>query len=201
MRILIIAATVKELTGLRDIRSDHHTLEFFVSGIGMLETAFHLTRKLTTDRYDLLINCGLAGSFDKSILIGQAVEVEEEIVSELGAQDGESFIPIDEIPLPAEFKFFNISSIKHDLKKVRSVSVNTVHGNSESINRISARLRPDVENMEGAAVFFVCQKLQIPFIEVRAISNYVERRNKDNWNIPLALQKLRETISKIINEI
>jgi futalosine hydrolase len=46
--------------------------------------------------------------------------------------------------------------------------------------------------MEGAAVFYVAQQEKIPALQIRAISNLVEKRNKDNWDIPLAIKNLNE---------
>ena len=84
------------------------------------------------------------------------------------------------------------------MKQVKSITVNTVHGNEKSIKNIVRRLNPDIENMEGAAVFKVCETFNIPCIQIRAISNYVEKRNKESWNIPLAIQNLNIEVEKII---
>ena len=37
--------------------------------------------------------------------------------------------------------------------------------------------------MEGAAFFYVCLKEKVNFFQIRAISNFVEKRNKKNWEI------------------
>ena len=55
--------------------------------------------------------------------------------------------------------------------------------------------------MEGAAVMMVCEKFKIKSIQIRAISNLVERRNKEKWNIPLAIKRLNEEAYKIINNL
>ncbi len=53
--------------------------------------------------------------------------------------------------------------------------------------------------MEGAAFFYACLMTQAPFLQIRAISNYVEPRNKDNWNIPLAIDRLNEVLAQMVN--
>ena len=53
--------------------------------------------------------------------------------------------------------------------------------------------------MEGAACFMVCEKFEIPCIQIRAISNKVEKRNKENWNLDLAISNLNTEVEKIIN--
>ena len=55
--------------------------------------------------------------------------------------------------------------------------------------------------MEGAAFFYVCLQEKIPFLQIRSISNYVEKRNKSNWNIPLAIDNLNVVLLDIINSL
>ena len=76
-----------------------------------------------------------------------------------------------------------------------------MHGNKRSITEIINRLNPDIENMEGAAFFQVCNTFNVPCIQIRAISNKVERRNKDNWNLPLAIKNLNNKLVEIISEL
>lgn len=179
-----------------------HDLEFLVSGIGIMETTFHLTLRLGKDRPDMVINAGLAGSFNRSLLLGEVVMVEEEILSELGAENGSDFLTLEEIGLKGTT---SISCSAHtatqSVRSVRSITVNTVHGNDSSIEKVQKRFHPDIENMEGAAVFFVCSKLKVPFIELRSISNYVERRNREAWNIPLAMDSLKKTLQHVIETL
>lgn len=192
MKILLVAATDLEIE--KERFSD---FDMLITGIGMLNTSISLTKKLSDREYDLVINLGVAGSFNKDVKIGGVVEVVEEKISEIGYEEDGGF---------SEFSDFSIETIfsnpsKTDLKKVKSITVNTVHGNENSIDQIVKRLNPDIENMEGAAIFQVCKIFNIPCIQIRAISNYVERRNKESWNIPLAIQNLNIEVEKIISKL
>ena len=69
MKILIVAATDFELE--KDKFSAH---EILITGVGILETSLELTKKLVLNRYDLVINAGIAGSFDNKIKIGDVVD-------------------------------------------------------------------------------------------------------------------------------
>ena len=91
----------------------------------------------------------------------------------------------------------NLSTIKN----VKGITVNTVHGNTDSIDKIIKRLNPEIETMEGAAFFYVCEKENITSLQLRAISNYVEKRNRDAWNIPFALNNLKISIANLIADI
>jgi len=55
--------------------------------------------------------------------------------------------------------------------------------------------------MEGATVFKVCNEFAVPCIQIRAISNNVEKRSKANWNMPLAIHNLNHQVAKIIMEL
>ena len=83
---------------------------------------------------------------------------------------------------------------------MKGITVNTVHGNEASIVKIVDRLNPDVESMEGAACFMVCEKFNIPCMQIRAISNKVEKRNKTIWDMPLAIKNLNTKVQQIIDE-
>jgi futalosine hydrolase len=63
------------------------------------------------------------------------------------------------------------------------------------------QFNPQIESMEGAAVFYVCLKTNINCIQIRTISNNVERRNKNNWNIPLALKNLQNITINLLKEL
>ena len=92
---------------------------------------------------------------------------------------------------------FTVDS-KTDLLKVKSSTVNTVSGNTTTIKKIKNRLSPDIETMEGAAVFRVCNDFNIPCMQIRSVSNFVGERNKKNWDIDLAIKNLNLSLKKVI---
>ena len=53
--------------------------------------------------------------------------------------------------------------------------------------------------MEGASFFYACEQAGILGIQIRSISNMVERRNKDNWQIGLAIKNLNDTLIQLFN--
>src|ERR1043165_8406077 len=106
MKILIVSATRYEsapiMEQLKDLRHDgrvstgtynDHELHFLVTGVGMTATAYY-TGKILNDSYDLAINAGVCGSFNRNLEIGTVVNVYEDQFSELGAEDGDSFLKI-----------------------------------------------------------------------------------------------------------
>ena len=53
--------------------------------------------------------------------------------------------------------------------------------------------------MEGAACMMVCNNLGFEFFQIRAISNYVEERSKEKWNISLAIKNLNLELNRILD--
>ena len=218
-RILIVAATKLELNGISSfltlkknkIGSKKIEFEFLIAGIGMVSTSLKLTRFLCLNKVDLILNIGICGSFKKNIKIGDVVNIAQDNFSEIGAQDGLNFLNAFEIGLIKKdelpYKKGVLTGLKSKLikntvlnnfVKVNGITVNTVHGNTSSIKKIKQRLNPDVESMEGAAVFYVANSFKIPALQLRAVSNYVVKRNKETWNIPLALENLNSVISEFL---
>jgi futalosine hydrolase len=55
--------------------------------------------------------------------------------------------------------------------------------------------------MEGAAFFAGCIDFEADYIQIRAISNYVEKRDKSKWNLPLAIQNLNNELIQLITQL
>ena len=218
MRILIVAATKPEIvpvlsrmysTPIGETCVDSYThgaydVDVIITGIGMVATAVWCSRALTQTPYDLALNLGICGSFDKALAPGTVVHVVSDRIPELGAEDGDQFMTLGEMELAGESEFTNTSPPKNPaldpLPTVSGITVNTAHGNKKSIAAIVKRFSPQVESMEGAAFMSACLVHKVPFAQVRAVSNIVEMRNRDAWKIPEAIKALGETALRILDQ-
>ncbi len=63
---------------------------------------------------------------------------------------------------------------------------------------MTERFNPDVESMEGAAFMYACLIHGVPFAQVRAVSNIVERRNRAAWKLDEAIAKLGAAARQIL---
>jgi len=208
MKTLIVSATKLELaplfesydfTAVHSFLYEYQGLHLLVSGIGMMETALRLQHVLHQHNFDFVLQVGIAGSFTKSIAIGDVVEVISEQYGDLGAETAEqSFLTVHDIglELPTHFEEGRIVNQTHypTLQAVSSITVNSVSGAVETINERLSRFQVELENMEGLAVFRVCKQLGVQFSEVRAISNYVEPRDRSKWNISKAVENLNQFV-------
>ncbi len=224
MRILVVAATRAEIdtlvAGLRfeseeDSRVSRYTrgahrVDVLTAGVGMVATATWCSRVLATEHFDMALNLGVCGSFDRTLAPGSVVHVVSECLSELGAQDDGAFLTIQELKLLGDDEFpfqggrmRNVAPppnpVLRRLPSVDGITVNTVHGNEQSIAAVVARFRPQVESMEGAAFMYACLIHRIPCAEVRAVSNVVEKRNRGAWRIAEAIRGLGETALNLLD--
>jgi len=209
MRILVVSATSLEVESLKseagsksqESKVKNQEIDFLVTGVGMVATAFALGKHLTTHQYDLAINLGIAGSFDRNIATGEVVEIIEDQLSELGAEDDEAFLPIEALGFGESIFKTDVrlsSYTDQQLKQVSAITVNTVHGHEPSIKKLSGRIQPQLESMEGAAFFYACTQAGVPCLQIRAVSNYVEKRNRDAWQIGLAIKNLNSFAAELL---
>lgn len=224
MKYLIVSATHLEIQPLLDhlklknvmegivqkVSITKNEISILVTGVGMMTTAFHLGRALAKNTYDGVINVGIAGAFDGSLNLGEVVSVNRQQYGDLGVESPDTFEDVFDIGLTKReshpFKSGKIYNNKTNLnlnpsfKKVRAISVNKVSGKVDQIAQLEKKYNPQIEVMEGIAVHFACKQSVVQYEELRAISNYVEERNKANWNIPLAVKNVNAFILDYLNK-
>ena len=179
-KILFVAATEAEISPLKSklekfLVSD---IKILISGIGLVNTTYFLTKELLQNKYDLAVNIGICGSFDFSLPLGEVVEVKSDTFADLGITYPDKFRTVFEENFikPNEFPFTNslILNEKNEyfsffnLKQVNAISVNTTSGNKQQIAERIKKFSPDVESMEGAAFFEVCKRENIPCVQIRS---------------------------------
>lgn len=216
MKVLITAATLPEIKPLADWleqeRTDGKEIKVLITGIGMFSTAYQLGKHLAAERPDLAIQAGIAGSFRRDWAIGDTVLVKQEVLGDLGAEDNGQYRDLFDIGLwqydmPPFTHHHLINTLRNlpagalQLPQGTGVTVNTVSGSAPTIARLEQKYQPDLESMEGAAFHYCCLQENIPFLQLRAISNYVEVRDKSKWNIPLAVQNLNNTLRSLLQEL
>ena len=222
MRIIIVAATAVEVAPLalaldlsperallRTGRFRGEPIDVLVTGVGMVATAAWCARTLSQTSYDLAVNLGVCGSFDPALPPGTVVHVVSDRIAELGAEDGDSFLTVQQLQLLAvdecpflDGQLVNAAPLSNPvlraLPQARGITVNTAHGHEASIAAVVARFAPQVESMEGAAFMYACLIAGVPFAQVRAVSNVVERRNRAAWKMPVAIEHLGATAMRLL---
>lgn len=204
MKLLLVAPTEQEIIEVWRQRStvpilQHATL--LITGVGAVATACHLMRALRSP-VDLVIHAGICGSFSKSLQLGEVVQVVAERFGDLGAQHGRAFLDVFDLQLcqANHFPFkrgwlknpFTPDALLRRLPQVKGLTVNLVTGTEATRKLRHEKYQADVESMEGAALFYCCLIEKMPFVSIRSVSNVVERRRRNGWQVELAIKNLND---------
>lgn len=217
MKITVVAATNQEIEPLRAYLTErlylqsHHNIICIVTGIGLVNTTFALTRHVCTNKPDLVIQAGIAGSFSPLFPPGTVVAIKDEIVADLGVMENDQWKDHFDMylsdPNQAPHTQKKLVNLHHNLLEksalcqVSAISVNEITTTQQRIETYIAKYSPVIESMEGAALHKVCLEEGIAFIQLRAVSNQVGIRDKTQWRIPQAIKALNEQVILLINKI
>ncbi|MGA1196483.1 MAG: futalosine hydrolase [Candidatus Latescibacterota bacterium] len=198
----------------------NHPVILIETGLGLVNTTHALTVALQQIKPDLVLQTGIGGAYlPANLNLGDLVMASEENYAELGIITPSGWLPANEIGIPVlktDRDFFNtypldpdlITDAQNALHNAKEevivgpfVTVQQCSGRTDIGNDIAKKFNAICENMEGVAAAQICLQYQIPFLELRAISNQVEDRNKDAWNIPLALQRAQTATAKLIQAL
>jgi futalosine hydrolase len=186
-------------------------LHFIFTGVGALSTA-HILHKLNIKNNSFLIQAGIAGSFNYNINLGNVLVVGADRQADEGAEDNDNYIDIFELNFKKANNFpytngwlFNtelpMPNYFNGLPKANAISVNCSSGSLATINKYTSKYKPTLESMEGATFHYYCLQHALPFVQIRAISNYVTVRNKSTWQIPLAISNLNIILTEFLNTL
>lgn len=224
MRVAICAATEREilpfiqlLLGQKKSNYENATkygsIEIFIliTGVGSVATAVKCTKLIHSQDIDLTINAGIAGSFNRELNIGDTCMVVRDRFGDLGTSHADgTFSDIYDMGLedannvPFQDGWLRPSPsqyIPNRWLEVSGVTVNKVTGHAQAIEEISNKYQADIESMEGAGFFYATMLAGVDALQLRTISNYVTPRDKNLWNIPLAIENLNKELIQIIDEL
>lgn len=222
MKILITAAEEEEIITARQAynsltKEKKESLEttFMLTGIGSTSTSYRLTKILcASGPFDLAVNIGIAGSFSQSFPIGSTAIIKKEYFGDLGFETFNGFQTLfdynalDADTHPFKSGALHWTGLSTEIEKALNmydratgVTVQTVSGLPEKTKQLRSNFLPEIESMEGAAFFYVCIQEKVPFIEIRSVSNEVGERDRTKWNIPLALDSLKEAMKTLLSAL
>lgn len=213
MKMLIVAATEAEVAPFTAYlrNSGRSGTVILISGVGMTATAYALTKHLASNKYDFVLQVGVAGSYDHTLALGAIVFVTSDQYGDLGAEDHDDYLDIFEMGLVekngtphTDGRLLTPVMPLHEkisLPRVSGLTVNTVSGNEQTISKRHKKFGSQIESMEGAAFHFVCLQEGIAFAQVRAISNYITPRNKSQWKMKEAIINLNKWLINFVKNL
>ena len=215
MKTLICTATSLELSGIfpsissSEIENagsgfEKEDLVFLVTGIGVLNTYSSLVRSHLSTPVDRVLQIGIAGAYtgarEEVKILGTPVIIEKEVVADLGAEDLDSFLSLNDMDLGRleyyESKRLNVfddlfeNSLK-TLPVVTGATVNTATGTEATGMLRAEKYGVEVESMEGAGALKFGEDFGIPVLQIRSISNIATTRDRESWDIIGAIKSLR----------
>lgn len=211
MTCLLAAATPLEIAPFLAHYSRHPgfvsgrlDIDVLLTGIGLTATTYHLQKQLSLKKPDLIIQAGIAGCFDKDLTLGEVMVVQQDTIADQGVLEGRELRTLFDMGFlkPNQFPYKNGWLVnphkdllkKSGLKKIKGISVNQVTATGRMSRLYKEHFQPGVESMEGAALHYTCLMENIPFLQLRGLSNYAGERNKEKW-------KMKESIINLNNEL
>lgn len=177
--VLVVTATDFELSGCQFGPNVRH----IVTGVGTAAAGAGTAFALAAGNYDLVVNAGIAGAVDDSLVVGEVVVVTSDHFADLGAYRNGVFVPFDDtlyVGLPAD-----------GLKNVAGATV------SVACTPLAERGRAQIESMEGAAVMLSASLAGVPVLQLRAVSNYLHTPRSE-WQISTAIQALNIALTELL---
>ena len=210
--------TLGDLEILRGTLADKKVLVTF-SGLGKINAAAAAAAILSSYSVSRLWMWGSGGAYDlPGVEINDVALASEEILGDEGVASISSWQPLDAIGISlidnkVEPIFNRMEVDPLELKRSRQllsewqrvppaprihvgsfVTVSAVSGSPARARLLSDRYRALCENMEGGAVAQVCLRYQVPFLEIRGLSNRAGDRNKKRWQLSKALNNCQQAL-------
>ena len=228
MKILVTAAEEQELNrakkaleAVKESRNVESEVDFRLTGIGSVQACHCVTRAIVGSMaagnpYDLVINIGIAGSYDfEEFPIGSAAVISREYFGDLGFGGSDGFTDLfqygildrDGFPYTdgaLARKVLPYPQIEKVLEKYRpgaGITVQCVTGTPEKVEELKGPFAAHIESMAGAGVYYAALMEQVPFFELRTVSNAVGERDTSKWDSRAALDTLEECCREIFSVI
>lgn len=211
MNILITAATLFESSKIIDgleltktsqnlYTNKKHNTSLLITGVGIPSTMFTLLNLKSLEKFDLLINIGIAGSFNKNTELGETFNITSDYFGDTGIKDDNNLINIFNSTFNKQFNdlftegiIINKTSYPEYFSRIEQTAGVTVNIPENTIFKC-----PEVETMEGAAFMMIAKSKSIDFIQIRSISNIVSITKRENWKVKEAIQNYSTLIIDFI---
>jgi len=191
-----------------------------VGGMGKVNAAHAATLLLTHFSPEALLIFGVGGAYPSSgAAVGDIALAKEEVAGDEGVLTLDGFKDTEYIGIPL-FKTATstiyttypapenllqrsrktLAAIRHDgaVHVGPFVTLSTCTGTTMRAQELEDRYHGLCENMEGAAAAQVALCHDMPWLEVRGISNIVEDRDLKKWNIPKAAESAQKAVMHIL---
>jgi len=199
-------------------RIGQQAVRLVVTGPGIANTVHGLTVAITAKKPALILQTGCGGGFrEAGLKIGDVAIASGEIDVHLGIEPAGPEDALGALGFPVIrksgqeiFNCYPVHAPERDcaLKSLRGAlsgsDVTVLSGPFITVATVTASVARSgylyrhhgalVENMEGAGAAHVAALYDIPFLEIRAVSNRVGDRDKTRWDLPLAFRNCARAV-------
>lgn len=225
MEILIIAGTfstlqnfISQLVLIENLGKNYarfnyqnKELDVLISGTGGSVTSYHLTKALTSKKYDAVIHLGRCFSLKDQPEPECIVNVIDDYFGDLGFDSEDAFSSVFDLGIQAknEYPFVNeilennlsLPGFQSEYRKVSGISCNTIPANLFGLANMYLKNYPDVISRDGASVLYVSLIEKVQLIQLFYVVDRIENaRNKyqieedESTRLTKALQESLESI-------
>lgn len=213
--VLIVAAVEAEREAVRRglaAAGDASAADVIAAGVGPAAAAAATALALAAGRYRLVVSAGIGGGFPGIAPIGSLVLADAIVAADLGAETPDGFLGVDELgfgsaraAVSAEWNSRLLEAWRRAGLAVTAGPVLTVScatGTAHTAER-RAQLVPGAaaEGMEGYGVACAAERLGVPAVELRSISNLIGPRDRASWRIGDALLALERAAAAMAGEL
>ena len=181
-------------------------------GVGKIAAASALTRALCKDRPDAVLLFGVCGAYpDRHLRSGvqelqilDLCTVASEIVVDDGVQMPDGFRDLEQLELARIGPYLADTALTGrigallDCPSVCGATVSTGAGVDALSQVFALRSGASVESMEGAAVASVCEHFEVPYAQLRVVSNRTGDRDKGAWDLDGAIDRLGRAMNTVL---
>lgn len=208
-RVLIMTSVSAERDAVLRGLGEASGFDVVVAGVGSAAAAASTAVALSSRKYRLVINAGIAGGFVGEAEVESIVVASEIVAADLGTESADGFISLDELNLGSsriKVEEDLVTSVMKSLEKAGLsahtgpiLTLSTVTGTAESAKMLAERVEgATAEGMEGYGVAVAARQFGVPVMEIRSISNMVGPRDRDVWRIKEALAALEKASSVLL---
>ena len=185
------------------------------TGIGAVNAAHALTCYLQGQRPRRVIQVGVGGAYPESgASVGDLALASAEYYGDLGVRTPTGWQDSELIGIPVLEKgrlYFNCFPTDEQWVQRAAaalpeayigpfVTVQECAGTDELGMERGRHFGALCENMEGAAVAHLCTLYEVPFAELRTMSNIVEQRTPEQWDVPRAAARAQGAVQQLLEE-
>ncbi len=214
MDFIVCAATEMELLRFKQtyaLTLSHINIRYAIHGIGPMVASSNIANLMQQYSPCFFIQIGIAGAITTTLSIGHVVAISTEQEGNLGVNEINGFKNLIALGLATHQPDMHSQQLIYhnhaiyNLQPYLSSSTAIVHGvtvqqittDIQTVERFT-QANISIETMEGAALHYNANICNVPYIQLRGISNIVTERDKTLWNIPKALDAVAKEAAVFI---